>query len=292
MSDPFDPTDDYDLDVEGSRMPLLEHLRELRRRLIIGGVALGIGMTLGMIVAQPVFAFLTAPIRLLLDGGQTYPDIDALYLWVTQPIRAIFPTSITEVQVQGTLALTSSPMEGVYTWLRVALLTGALIASPVVAYQGWQFVAPGLYATERKVVIPLTIVSTFLFMAGMAFAYTVMLPIAFPFFLTVLKVEAVLSVEGYLSTLVRMLLAFGICFQLPVVVWFGARLGLIDHRDLIKGFRYAIVAMFTISAIITPPDVLTQVILGVPLTLLYIVSIGVAWFWTTKGQDEGLIEGS
>lgn len=263
-------------------MPLMEHLYELRSRLLKGSAALVVGMIVGMVVASPVYAFLTAPMRLLLKDGQRFPEIDAFYLWVTSPVRAILPSSLIDIQVEGTMALTTSPMEGVYTWLQVALITGALLALPVMAYQTWQFVAPGLYNTERKVVLPLTLASTALFLLGIAFAFTVLLPVAFPFFLTVIEAETVLSINGYLGALVRMLLAFGLCFQLPIAVWFLARLGLVDHKDMIGGFRYAVVVMFAVAAIITPPDVLTQVILGVPLTLLYVVSIGVAWMWTTK----------
>jgi len=283
LSDPdeFVPDDE----VEVSRMPLMEHLKELRYRIMVSGGTLIASMFVGMSAANTVFAFLTAPIRLLLEGGKSYPEVDAFYLWLTSPMRAALPIVFDTEKVSGTLAMTTSPLEGIGTWFSVALYTAAAIASPVIAYQGWQFVAPGLYATERKVVIPLAFASTMLFFLGMSFGYLIMVPVVMPFFLRVLEVEAILSVEGYLNTLMKMLLAFGVSFQLPIVVWFGARLGFIDHTDMIKGFRYAVVVLFVIAAIVTPPDVLTQILVGVPMTLLYILSIGVAYIWTTKVRE-------
>ena len=210
--------------------------------------------------------------------------MDALYLWLTGPIRSIFPPEFTDVTVDGTLAV-HAPMEGVYVWLYTTVIAGVLLASPVLAFQVWGFVAPGLYKQERKYVFPLTLASTLLFLTGASFAFLVLLPVAFPFFLTVLPAEAVLSVQAYLSTLVRLLLAFGACFQLPVAVFFVARLGLVDARDMVKSFRYAIVIIFVLAAIITPPDILTQTLLGVPMIILYIISIGVAWLFTTKVRE-------
>ena len=113
----------------------------------------------------------------------------------------------------------------------------------------------------------------------------VILPVALPFFLQVLPAEALLSIDGYLKATVRMMVAFGVCFQLPVASWFLARLGLIDHHDMIKGFRYAVVAIFAVAAIITPPDVVTQTLLGIPLVLLYGVGVVVARLVTTKRRD-------
>jgi len=277
-------------EVEENRMPLIEHLRELRYRLVVSGLALIAGMVVGMPLANPVYALLTAPMRLIFEDAPSYPQIDAFYLAVTQPVRDLLPASLTEVTMEGTLAMTQSPMEGVYTWLRVALLTGALLALPFITYQGWRFVAPGLYRTEKRVVVPLALASSFLFVAGAAFAFVVLLPVTFPFFLQVLKATPVISIDGYLRSVARMLVAFGICFQLPVVVWFLARFGFIDHRDMFWGFRYAIVGLFTVAAIVTPPDIFTQILLGIPLVGLYALSIGIAWWSTTKVREADATE--
>lgn len=266
-----------DQELEAGRMPLLDHLRELRTRLIISLISLAVAMVLCLLLVDPVYGMLTAPARLVLDGAQPH-WVDPAYVWLTQ----LIPASLREVHVPGTMAITSSPMEGVYTWFRVAIIGGAVLASPIVAYQAWGFVAPGLYKTERRVVLPLTAASTFLFVLGAFFAYAVILPVALPFFFQVLPAEAVLSIDGYLKTIVRMMVAFGLAFQLPVGSWFLARLGLIDHKDMIKGFRYAVVGIFAVAAIITPPDIITQVLLGVPLVLLYGLSVVIVRFATTK----------
>jgi sec-independent protein translocase protein TatC len=178
-----------------------------------------------------------------------------------------------------------SPFEGFSTWMRVAFMTGLLVSAPVVSFQAWAFVAPGLYKEERSAVAPLALSSSLLFAGGAAFCYYVMLPFAFPFFLQVLAVDVNLSVDGYLTSVIWMMVAFGACFQLPVISWFLARLGLVDHRDMIDGGRYAIVAIFIVAAILTPPDPISQIMLAVPMCLLYGVGIGVAWLTTTKVRD-------
>jgi sec-independent protein translocase protein TatC len=191
-------------------------------------------------------------------------------------------TALEASGVEGGLSIVHSPFEGVYTYFRVVFVAGAVVASPMITFQIWKFVAPGLYKTEQRIVLPLAVCSTLLFLAGGAFAYYVIFPIAFPFFLAVIDAEASLSIGGYLSAVVRMMLAFGVCFQLPVAVFFLARMGLVDHTDLMQSFRYAVVAIFIVASLITPPDVMTQIILAVPLVVLYGVGIVVAKFATTK----------
>lgn len=264
-------------EVDSYQMPLLAHLEELRWRLVVSLVTLVVGMIVSVLLAETLFAILTAPVRAVLTGAEPH-WVDPYWLAAT----AWIPDALKDVEVKGTLAITASPLEGVYTWFRVGIMGGALLASPVLAWQVWSFVAPGLYKTERRVVLPLTVASTFLFAVGAAFAFFVLLPVALPFFLQVLPAEAVLSIEGYLKTVVRMLVAFGLVFQLPVGTWFLANMGLIDARDMIHAFRYAVVALFVVAALITPPDVITQGLLGIPLVLLYVVGIGVAWVSSTK----------
>jgi len=243
--------------VDNYRMPLLDHLRELRKRLIISMAAVILGMILAMMNVDPIFN------------------------WLTQPFEA----ALEATGVEGGLSIVTSPFEGVYTYLKVGIFGGLVLALPVVVYQVWQFVAPGLYKTEQQVVYPLAMASTALFILGAMFCYYVMFPVAFPFFLQVVDARASLSLSGYLSTVVKMMLAFGVCFQLPVGVFFLARMGLVDHHDMRRGFRYAVVSLFMLAALITPPEVLTQVLLAVPLVVLYALSIGVAWFATTKVRD-------
>lgn len=241
-------------EVEQHRMPLIDHLRELRTRLMWSAAALGVGMLVSLAFTDQILAFITAPVNdALADAG-----------------------------IEGGLSIVNSPFEGIYVYLRAAFLGAMAMASPVVSLQVWLFIAPGLYKTERRVVVPLAFASTFLFLLGAGFAYYVIFPYAFPFFFTIVDTQVSLSIEGYLGAVIRMMMAFGACFQLPVVTFFLARMGLIDHRDMLKGFRYAVVAIFGVAALITPPEVLTQVLLAVPLVGLYIVGIGVAWLFTTK----------
>ncbi len=239
--------------VDEFRMPLLEHIRELRTRLVVSVIAIVIGTGISLCFAEELFLLLSGPLEEAL--GQQGGGLARLKLF-----------------------------EGITTWLRVGLLGGLLLSSPVVIYQIWLFIAPGLYNRERRAVLPLGLVSTALFLAGAYFGYAVIFRYGFPFFLSIFgeQAEATLSIADYLSTATRMLLAFGVCFQLPVIVFFLARIGLVNARDLITGLRYAVVVIFFIAALITPPDPLTQSLMAAPLTLLYIISIGVAKIFSTK----------
>lgn len=269
-------------EVEANRMPLMEHLRELRYRVIVSAVAMAVGMIGGLVFATDIYEFLRAPIRVVFD--EKPPNrMDGFYLWLSGPIQRLLPES----HSVGSLNNSSSPMESMYAFFQIGLVGGVLFAVPVIAFQVWRFVAPGLYDTEKRYVVPLAAASTFLFLLGAMFCYAVILPISLPFFMTTLPdTTNQISVQGYLSDIVRMLAGFGASFQLPVVVWFFARLGLVDHLDLVRGFRYAIVGVFAAAAIITPTtDLFSQFLLAVPLIGLYVVGIGVAFFATTKQRS-------
>jgi sec-independent protein translocase protein TatC len=245
-------------EVEAYRMPLMEHLVELKDRLVKALAALMVGFAVGIYFAREIYDFLTAP---FVEALSTMPGIE------------------------GGLSLVGSPFEGVNVYFKVAFIAGAMLASPVISWQVWQFVAPGLYQTERRVVAPLAFSSVVLFTAGAGFCYYFIFPYAFPFFINVLQVDVNISVDGYLSSVTWMMLAFGACFQLPVGAYFFARIGLIDHIDMWNSFRYAVVIIFIVAAIITPPDVFTQVAIGIPMTLLYIIGIGIARLSTTKVRE-------
>ena len=241
-------------EVEQYRMPLLDHLRELRNRLLMAVAAMVVGFCVSLAFVNDILAFIRAPVEDALAANN----------------------------IEGGLSINNSPFEGMTVWMHAAFIGAIVLSSPVVAYQVWAFIAPGLYQTERKLVVPLAVSSTGLFFAGAAFAYYVIFPYAFPFFFTVIDVQISLSIEGYLSAVLKMLIAFGVSFQLPIATFFLARLGFIDHRDMTSTFRYAIVGIFVVAAIITPPDVLTQTLLAIPLIILYVLSIAVAWMFTTK----------
>ena len=223
-----DPVDE----VDQHRMPLIEHLRELRNRLMVSVGALIAGVVIASLAANQIIAFVRAPVD------------EAL---------AAFDGKV----------VINAPFEGMYAWLFAALLGGGLLASPVILGQIWGFVAPGLYQTEKRIVMPLTLASTVLFVAGAAFAYEAIFPIAFPFMFSVVQdVEPLLSLQLYLSAVVKMMLAFGVCFQLPVATFFLARMGVVDAKDMLFYFRYAVVGVFILAALLTPPDPLTQTLLA------------------------------
>lgn len=259
--------------VEDTRMPIMEHLADLRTRLIRAGIAAGIGVGLASAFSGKIFDFLVDPMRRALAArGQT------------EGLSAAEQAQLTESM--NSLVITD-PMEGVVTYLKVAVIAGLLLASPVIFYQLWAFVAPGLYKSEKRTVIPLVIASTLLFTLGAAFGYFVIFEYGFAFFLSVLDFDtgAAISLNSYLGTATKLLGAFGFSFQLPVVVFFISRMGLIDHKDMIAFFRYAVVGVFIISAIITPPDPLTQTLMAGPLLLLYTLSIGISYAFSTKLRD-------
>ena len=278
-------------DVSGTEqeegMPLLAHLKELRDRIFFALLVFIVAVVVCFSVASELVDFLTAPMRHVLGGLDPTSTADQVYLLLSQPIhRLLEATSFSTAHIQGELVITTSPLEGVYTYLMVTVVGGLILSSPVVAYQIWKFIAPGLYKTEQRVVLPLAVSSSVMFILGAGFVYAVIFPVAFPFFLSVIDAAPMLSVVGLLKTEMRMMIAFGICFQLPVATWFLANLGLIDHTDMVKGFRYAVVVIFFLSALITPPDVLTQLLLGFPLVGLYGVGIFVAYLSSTKEREE------
>lgn len=244
--------------VEAYRMPLMEHLMELRTRVVRSLVAIIVTFFIGFAVSQKVFDLLVAPMNaaLLQTGGG------------------------------GIMAVTDAS-EGFMVQMKVAGLVAAFLASPVIFWQVWGFISPGLYDKEKGWVPPLVLSSTTLFLLGGSFAYFVVFPFGFPVMLSVSgeNVKAVLSIDKYLTFSTTIMLAFGLSFQLPVVVWVLARLGLIDHIDMLRGFRYSIVAIFVVAAVLTPPDWFDQVLMAIPLVLLYILGIGVAWMSTTKKRE-------
>jgi sec-independent protein translocase protein TatC len=244
--------------VDAFRMPLMDHLKELRKRLIIAIVATLVGMLACFGFVEQIWQFLVQPMNDALD--QTG---------------------------RGTMAITE-PLEGFMTLLKVAGVGGVAAASPIISYQFWKFVAPGLYPKEKRLILPLVFASTFLFLTGVVFAYFVIFKYAFPFFIEVNPegVEAVLSMQAYLSVATRLLLAFGASFQLPVVVFFLARAGLIDHIDMMRFFKYSVVGIFIVSAMLTPPDVVSQLLMAGPLLLLYGIGIIIARFVSTKDRSE------
>ncbi|HWP57555.1 MAG TPA: twin-arginine translocase subunit TatC [Candidatus Acidoferrales bacterium] len=229
-------------------MPLTAHLEELRSRLIKSLVALVVGFAVCFAFVERIFEVLIAPLARL--------------------------------QVKDLSLIGTAVPEAFVTKLKVAFLASLVAALPVILWQAWQFVAPGLYEHERRPARYFVFFGTFFFLLGAAFCYEIVFPASFNFFLSryqAIQVRPAIRIGEYLAFSSKLLIAFGVCFEMPVVAYFLARVGLIDHRSLLRHFRYAIIGIFILAAILTPPDVLSQTLLALPLTLLYGVSILTAY---------------
>jgi len=237
------------------RMPLTAHLEELRTRIIRMLIAAGIGLVACYGLAEPIVALLLAPLT----------------------------------HIEGAHVIGTGVTDAFFTKLKVAFVAGLFVAGPVIFYQAWAFVAPGLYETEKRLALPFSIAASVFFVAGAVFCYVVVFPIAFQFFLAefgTIGIAPEIRVSEYLTFTSRMLLAFGVTFELPVATFFLARIGVLTHRSMIAGARYAVVAIFVVAAVLTPgPDVASQLLMAGPLLLLYAVSIGVAWLVARPAAD-------
>lgn len=268
-----------DTEIEGSRAPLMEHLIELRTRLITSMIALGLGCAVCFVFAQDIYIFLTHPFQvaggLLAEQKNTaikHGPFDMILTLVgvipmppTQPLKMVF----------------TSPLEFFFTKVKVAGIGGLALAFPVIAWQLYRFVAPGLYKKERNAFLPFLIASPVLFIMGAALVYYVMLPFVLWFSLNQqitdhnLTVELLPRVDDYLKLATGLLIAFGLCFQLPVILALLGLAGIISSDTLKSGRRYAILGVFAVAAVITPPDPISMISLAVPICLLYEVSIWV-----------------
>ncbi|MGQ9796302.1 twin-arginine translocase subunit TatC [Desulfosoma sp.] len=240
------------------KMPFTEHLEELRRRLIICLVAVGVGFVIAYFFKEKIFAWLMHPLLQALpkDGYQ----------------KLIY----------------TAPHEAFMTYLKVSFLGGVALAVPVILYQFWRFVAPGLYEHERRYLYPIIILSTIFFLGGAAFGYLVVFPYGFQFFTSFATefIAPMISTKEFFSLATRLLIAFGLIFELPLVTFFFAKLGLVNASFLQKHRKYAILLIFIVAAILTPPDVFTQILMAIPLLILYEMSVWIAHFFGKKEQTE------
>jgi sec-independent protein translocase protein TatC len=173
--------------------------------------------------------------------------------------------------------------EAFFSEIKVAIAAGVLLSCPYIFFQIWRFIAPGLSGGEKKLVLPFVVCATLFFLGGSYFCYRIVLPVAFKYFVeqyNVMGVTPAIRIGEYFTFFFRMVLAFGVTFELPVFTFFLVRLGLWNYRLMISSFRYAIIAIFVIAAILTPtPDIINQSLLALPMLVLYVVSIGVAYVW-------------
>lgn len=237
-------------ELDDSRAPLLDHLLELRRRLLYCIIAVVLAFFVSWYFAETIFAFLVQP---LLHAGQK----TVIY---TQLFEAFF------VQV------------------KVAFFAAMMIAFPVIANQLWQFVAPGLYRKERRALLPFLLATPLLFLMGAAMAYYIAIPMALHFLLGYsgmvggVQQQALPAIGNYLSFVMQFLFGFGAAFLLPVLLMLLERAGIVTRQQLIAARRYAIVGAFAIAAVLTPPDVGSQLLLAIPLVILYEIAIIGIWF--------------
>lgn len=229
-------------ELEG-RSPFLQHLEELRTRMIRSLIAIAVGFGLCYWKAQDLFALLALPLQGSLD------DESAI------------------VMIKMT--------EGFLTYLKLAFYAGMFLASPFIIYQVWSFVSPGLYRREKKMLVPLVVVSTILFVVGVAFAYSIVLPFGIKYLLEFVgnDIRANLSMSSYVSFTCLFMILFGVVFQLPLVLLILSRLGVVKASGLGRNRKYVLLGCFVIGAFLTPPDIISQSLMAIPVLLLYEVSI-------------------
>jgi sec-independent protein translocase protein TatC len=240
------------------KMPFTQHLEELRHRLIKCAIAIGIGFLICYFFKEEIFH------------------------WLMTPLLQALP------EEEGKKLIYTAPHEAFLTYLKVSFLGGVGVAVPVILYQFWCFVAPGLYEQEKRYVFPIVLISTVFFLGGALFGYFIVFPYGFQFFVSFASdsITPLISTKEFLSFATRLLLAFGLVFELPIVTLFLAKLGLVSAPFLRRWRKYAIVLVFVIGAMLTPPDVFTQALMALPLIILYEISIWIAHIFGRKEGEE------
>lgn len=235
---------------------LKPHIADLRKRLIISVLTLVAMFFVCFFFYEPILG------------------------WMMVPIEAVLPakSQMVAVEIQETF----------FTALKVAFFTGFILSLPVIFWQLWLFLAPGLYEHEKKLVVPFVFFATLMFLIGASFAYYVVVPFGFEFLINFgsAVVTVLPSIGKYVGFFTKLLFGFGIAFELPVITFFLAKIGLVDDRMLKDFFKYAVVIIFIVAALLTPPDVLTQFLMAGPLILLYIVSIYIAKVFNPADKEE------
>ncbi len=258
------PTPDDEAAVDATKAPLLDHLVELRKRLVISLVAFVACFVVCFIFAKPIYTFLKAPLDHALAG---------------QPVHHLIYTQLYET---------------FFTYVKVGMFAGICLAFPIVASQLWMFIAPGLYKHERKAFLPFLVATPVLFVAGAAFVYYILLPTAIRFFASyeivgtknTLGIELQPKVSEYLDFVTTLIFAFGLCFQMPVLLTLLGRVGIVTSAQLRSMQRYAILGIVALAAVVTPPDALSMLSLVIPLIFLYEASIWLVWFFERKRAQQ------
>lgn len=253
---PATPEDEVEEEADDRPMGLMDHLSELRGRLVRCCLAVMVGFIACWAVVDPIFDALVAPLLSVLPDGS----------------HAIYTTL----------------PEGFFTRMHIAFVAGVFVSSPAIFYQVWAFIAPGLYEEEKRSIIPVAVMSAFFFISGGAFCYFVVFPNAFAFFMSYATdtIVAMPKISDYLSFVLKLILAFGLVFEMPLFAFFLARMGIITAELMRRVRRYAILAIFIVAAILSPPDVVSQLLMAAPMLVLYEVSIFVAAGFGKKPAKE------
>jgi sec-independent protein translocase protein TatC len=235
---------------------LKPHIADLRKRLVISCLTVGVMFFVCFSFYEPILN------------------------WMMVPVEAVLPknSQMVAVEIQETF----------FTALKVAFFAGFIVSLPVIFWQLWLFLAPGLYDHEKKLVIPFVFFATLMFLSGSSFAYYIVVPVGFEFLINFgsTVVTVLPSIGKYVGFFTKLLIGFGIAFELPVITFFLAKIGLVDDKMLKDFFRYAIILIFIVSALLTPPDVISQLLMAAPLTLLYGVSIYIAKVFNPAAKEE------
>jgi len=233
-------------------MGFFEHLEEFRKRLIVSLIAIFVTFLLCWNWAPQLFEILARPVRRVLPPGQNLS-----YTTLTEPFLMYF---------------------------RVSMLAAIILASPVILWQIWLFVSPALYRREKRLVLPFVGIGFLFFISGCAFGYYEAFPLVVGFLIGVGKpFNAVITINEYLGTASKVILGLGLVFETPILIFFLARIGIVSEKWLLAKFKYAVLVIFIIAAVITPtPDVATQLVFALPMILLYLLGIGIAWMFKKK----------
>ena len=283
---------------EGRGMPFLDHLEELRWRILKSLIALIAGTAVCFAFSDDVLKVLTIPyedaVRSMLssrDAGPVEAIQQLLGQWVSEVTTDDEGVAIREPETplpRSRQLQSLKPMTFFWIALQVALLGGVVVALPVIFLQFWQFVAPGLLAREKRLMLPLVGLSVICFSVGALIAYGIVLPLGLRFFLGLEPPDMTSqwAIDEYISFVLRLLLGFGLVFEMPVITLFLSRLGLVTPELLRSIRRYAIVVIFLLAAIFTPPDPISQLLMALPLLLLYEISIWVCKFSGSRSRDD------
>lgn len=243
-----------DPESELPKMGFLDHLEELRKRLLISFIAVAVGFAACWAFAEPIFAVIQAPLTRFLPPGDKLA-----YTRLTAPF---------------------------FLYMKVAFFAGLFVAAPVILAQLWLFIAPGLYKKERRLALPFIIFGSLFFIMGGYFGYRFLLPATCSFFVeTGKQFKQMVTVDDYFSFASTIILATGVVFETPILIFFLARLGIVTPAFLMQKFKYAVVLSFVIAAVVTPtPDMVTQSALAIPMILLYLIGVGVAFLFGKKHE--------